>query len=118
MSPPAGSGPLAELLQVRLGSTNEPELAAIREEIVAGACNRARAAASQSCGLGVGLEDGLVPVPDASGGERFVNVGCAAPVRGELTLGVLLRSAYARDAVVCALVERMRPDLCGGEAVA
>jgi inosine/xanthosine triphosphatase len=115
--------PLAELRSVRVGSTNEPKLEAVRralapfaprvavaghpvesgvpeqpvgwEEIVAGARNRARAAASQPCDLGVGIEDGLVPVPGADGGERFVNVGCAALVHGErIALGFSSGFAY------------------------
>lgn len=202
MTRSAPLGPLAGLRQVRVGSTNEPKLEAVRqalapfapeasvaglsvesgvpeqpvgwEEIVAGACNRARKAASGGCELGVGIEDGLVPVPDADGGERFVNVGCAALACGErvalgfssgfayppectgpavrhrepigplfdrywerhrgeagplpsgrttgnvgkLTLGVLPRSDYARQAVVCALVELLHPDLYDREAVA
>jgi inosine/xanthosine triphosphatase len=187
---------LAGLRQVRVGTTNAPKLAAVRsalepyapnaavegvavesgvpaqplgwEEIVRGACNRARrAGTSGPCDLGVGIEDGLVPLPDAAGAPQHVNVGCAAVARGEqvwlgfssgfayppactqravcertpigplfdglwearraetatdpagcevgnvgqLTLGVLPRSEYARQAVLCALVPLLHPDL-------
>jgi inosine/xanthosine triphosphatase len=45
------------------------------DEIVAGARNRARAAYDDGgCDLGVGIEDGLVPVPGARTG--WVNIGC------------------------------------------
>ena len=202
MSPGEPPGPLAGLRRVRVGSTNRPKLTAVERalapfapdaevrglevasgvpeqpigwhEIVAGARNRARGAASDSHELGVGIEDGLVPVPDAQGGERFVNVGCAAllyhgrtglgfsagfayppacsgpavrdrepigplfdafwrehrgeaaPVPsgqttgnvGKLTLGALPRSDYAQQAVLCALVELLHPDLYGAEAFA
>ncbi len=106
------STPLAELRRVRVGSTNEPKLDAVRnaiaayapdvevagvdvpsgvpeqpvgwEEIVRGARNRARLArASEPCDLGVGLEDGLVALPDGEGELRHLNVGCAAIAHGE-----------------------------------
>ncbi len=104
--------PLAAVRQVRVGSTNEPKLAAVRsalapfapearvegvpvpsgvpeqpvgwDELVEGARNRARRAASAAaCDLGVGIEDGLVPLPDGRGEVQHVNVGCAAVARGE-----------------------------------
>lgn len=187
--------PLAGLRRVRVGSTNEPKLEAVRRalspfapearvegvavasgvpeqpvgwrEIVDGACNRARGAASERCDLGVGIEDGLVAVPDEAGRMRHLNVGCAAVLRedrlslgftsgfayppactapavrerrpigpvfddfwrehrgesdavpsgrsvgnvGKLTLGVLPRRDYACQAVLCALVELLNPDL-------
>ena len=106
MSSAVPPSPLSDLRSVRVGSTNEAKLEAVRRalspfapevevtglpvesgvpeqpvgwhEIVAGARNRAGAAASEPCDLGVGIEDGLVPVPDADGGECFVNFGCAA----------------------------------------
>ncbi len=202
MSLAGGPSRLAEVRCVRVGSTNEPKLEAVRralapfapgvevtglsvgsgvpeqpvgwDEIVLGACNRARSAASEPCDLSVGIEDGLVPVPDANGGERFVNVGCAALLCGEqislgfssgfayppscagkaiamrepigplfdsywreqrgeaaalpsgrtlgnvgrLTLGVLPRTDYAHQAVLCALVELLHPDLYAVEAMA
>ena len=103
---------LAELRRVRVGSTNEPKLDAVRnafapycpdvevagvdvpsgvpeqpvgwEEIVRGARNRARLArASEPCDLGVGLEDGLVALPTGEGELRHLNVGCAAIAHGE-----------------------------------
>ena len=103
---------LAELRRVRVGSTNEPKLDAVRnalapyapevevagvdvpsgvpeqpvgwEEIVRGARNRARLArASEPCDLGVGLEDGLVALPDGEGELQQLNVGCAAIAHAE-----------------------------------
>lgn len=106
------STPLAELRRVHVGSANEAKLEAVRsalapyaphvevsglavpsgvpeqpvgwDEIVQGARNRARAAcASGPCDLGVGLEDGLVALPDAGGELRHLNVGCAAIANAE-----------------------------------
>jgi inosine/xanthosine triphosphatase len=118
------STPLAELRRVRVGSTNEPKLDAVRnafapyapdvevvgvdvpsgvpeqpvgwEEIVRGARNRARLArASEPCDLGVGLEDGLVALPDGEGELRHLNVGCAAIAHGErVWLGFSSSFAY------------------------
>jgi inosine/xanthosine triphosphatase len=105
--PVTPSTPLAALRRVRVGSTNEPKLDAVRnalapyapdvevagvavpsgvpeqpvgwEEIVRGARNRARLArAAEPCDLGVGLEDGLVALPNGEGELRHLNVGCAA----------------------------------------
>ncbi len=102
------STPLAELRRVRVGSTNEPKLDAVRnafapyapdvevagvdvpsgvpeqpvgwEEIVRGARNRARlACASEPCDLGVGLEDGLVAL-----WRGFGAVSRVAPGRSSL----------------------------------
>ena len=54
------------------------------DEIVQGARNRARlACASAPCDLGVGLEDGLVALPDGEGELRHLNVGCAAIAHAE-----------------------------------
>jgi inosine/xanthosine triphosphatase len=118
------STPLVELRRVRVGSTNEPKLEAVRnalapyapevevagvdvpsgvseqpvgwEEIVRGARNRARLArASEPCDLGVGLEDGLVALPDGEGELRHMNVGCAAIAHGErVWLGFSSAFAY------------------------
>ena len=118
------STPLVELRRVRVGSTNEPKLDAVRnalapyapdvevagvdvpsgvpeqpvgwEEIVRGARNRARLArASEPCDLGVGLEDGLVALPDGEGELRHLNVGCAAIAHGErVSLGFSSGFAY------------------------
>ena len=123
MSLSVSTTPLARLRQVRVGSTSEPKLAAVRralapfapearvegvavpsgvpeqpvgwEEIVEGACNRARRAASEPCDLGVGIEDGLVAVPDGRGGTQHMNVGCAAVLRdGRVSLGFTSGFAY------------------------
>jgi len=88
--------PLASLERVRVGSTNEPKIAAVRsafaayaphvavegadvpsgvpdqpvgfDEIVRGARNRAAAAhRASTCDFGVGIEDGLVAVPTGDG---------------------------------------------------
>lgn len=118
------STPLAELRRVCVGSTNEPKLDAVRsafepyaplvevagldvpsgvpeqpvgwDEIVEGARNRASlACASEPCDLGVGLEDGLVALPDAEGEPRHLNVGCAAIAHaGRFWLGFSSGFAY------------------------
>lgn len=132
MSGRPAESPLAALRQVRVGSTNEPKLAAVRqalapyapavhvegvavesgvspqplgwEEIVLGARNRACRAASLSCDLGVGIEDGLVRVPDGAGGLQYVNIGCAALAQADrVWLGFSSGFAYppmCRDAAV------------------
>lgn len=68
------------------------------EEISAGARNRARAAfaAGEGCALAVGIEDGLVEIPLASGsGEpSLFNVGCAWLTDG-LREGSGFSSAFA-----------------------
>jgi inosine/xanthosine triphosphatase len=95
--------PLALLGRVRVGSTNEPKIAAVRsafeayapqvavegaevrsgvsdqpvgfDEIVLGARNRAAAAHRESaCDFGVGIEDGLVAVPLGDGSGAFHHV--------------------------------------------
>lgn len=114
-------GLLAALRRVRVGSTNEPKIAAVRaalapyvrgievqgvgvasgvseqpvgfEEIVTGARNRARAAlASGECDLGVGIEDGLVEIGGIDTGP--LNLGCAAVTDGART-SIGLSSAFA-----------------------
>jgi inosine/xanthosine triphosphatase len=101
---------------VRVGSVNEPKLAAVRsaigayapdakiegiavasgvpeqpvgfEEIIRGARNRAAGAVSESpCDLGIGIEDGLVPLPTGgSEGEGVhLNIGCVAITDGKRT---------------------------------
>lgn len=96
MTPGPMRNPLAPLERVRVGSTNEPKIAAVRsafeayaprvavegaevssgvsdqpvgfDEIVLGARNRAAAAHRESaCDFGVGIEDGLVAVPLGDG---------------------------------------------------
>jgi inosine/xanthosine triphosphatase len=117
--------PLVSLREVRVGSTSEPKIAAVRgaldafvrgvrvagvevdsgvpaqplgfREIVLGARNRAaRARASGACDLGVGIEDGLVPLPVEESGEelRHLNVGCVAVTDGE-RFGVGFSSGFA-----------------------
>ena len=99
----APATPLAYVRSVRVGSVNEPKLAAVRqalaayapdarveavgvesgvsdqplgfEEIVRGARNRAaRAAGTGSCDLGVGIEDGLVELPSGEAGGQLQHV--------------------------------------------
>ncbi len=130
------STPLAEVRRVRVGSTNEPKLDAVRdalapyapevevagvdvpsgvpeqpvgwEEIVRGARNRARLAhASEPCDLGVGLEDGLVALPDGEGALRHLNVGCAAVARGErVWLGFSSGFSYPPECTEAAVRDR------------
>ena len=190
---------LSWVRRVRVGTMNAPKLEAVRaafaafapqvqidgvvvdsgvpeqpvgyDEIIRGARNRASlAAAASECDFGVGIEDGLVPLPTADCGatvNAHMNVGCAAvtdgsatslglssafayppqcaqravrdraPIGelfdalwadrsaamgfepsaecqgniGKLSLGVLVRSEYARHAIVCALVRFLHPDL-------
>jgi inosine/xanthosine triphosphatase len=113
-SGPAPS-PLGWLERVRVGSMNQPKIAAVRhaiaafapnavvegaavesgvpeqplgfEEIVAGARNRAAAALRASaCDLGVGIEDGLVELPLCPGAALSpVNIGCAVVTDGRRT---------------------------------
>ena len=130
------STPLAELRRVRVGSTKEPKLDAVRnafapyapevavagvdvpsgvpeqpvgwEEIVRGARNRARLARdSEPCDLGVGLEDGLVALPDGEGELRHLNVGCAAIAHGErVWLGFSSGFAYPPGCTELAVRDR------------
>ncbi len=75
-------GVTLELVPVGVAS-DVPEQPIGWTQIVSGARNRARAAfASGSCGLAVGIEDGLArladgPVDAADPTEGFFNVGCA-----------------------------------------
>ncbi len=197
--------PLLHLRTVRVGTLNEPKLEAVRaalapyaprvevagaqvesgvseqpvgyDEIVSGARNRARRAREAgACELALGIEDGLVELPLASGPGEVLNVGCAfvtdghrealglsagfayppqcvAPALdrrepigevfdrvfaayrggaagpagalpsargvgniGKLSLGVLPRSDYARQAVLCALVRFLHPALYDPES--
>jgi len=100
MSGAPAPNPLGRIERIRVGSTNEPKLAAVRsafaayapdalieavdvasgvpeqpvgyEEIIDGARNRAAAArAAAHCDLGVGIEDGLVTLPPPA-----ASVGC------------------------------------------
>ena len=95
--------PLSNIKRVRVGSVNEPKLAAVRsalgayapdatvegiavdsgvpeqpvgfDEIIRGARNRAAGAASQSsCDLGIGIEDGLIPYPVATSNGQIAHL--------------------------------------------
>jgi inosine/xanthosine triphosphatase len=101
---------------VRVGSVNEPKLAAVRsaigayapdaeiegvavasgvseqpvgfEEVIRGARNRAAEALKESpCDLGIGIEDGLVPLPTGGSEGEIVhlNIGCVAVTDGRRT---------------------------------
>ena len=68
-------------LDVSSGVPNQP---VGWNEIVAGARNRARAAlASGPCALAVGIEDGLVELPNGAEGSAIFNIGCAWVTDGE-----------------------------------
>jgi inosine/xanthosine triphosphatase len=77
------------------------------EEIVSGARNRARGAfGREGCVLAVGIEDGLVSLPGASG-EGFYNVGCAWVTDGEREgSGFSAGFAYPPECVVPAAADR------------
>ena len=133
MSAAVVPSPLASLREVRVGSNNEPKIAAVRsallayapevrvegvgvvsgvaeqplglDEIIRGASNRARAAVeSQGCELAVGIEDGLIELPERADGSpssvsefkvRHVNIGCAAVTDGKrLSFGFSSAFAY------------------------
>ena len=95
--------PLSNIKRVRVGSVNEPKLAAVRsalgayapdatvegiavdsgvpeqpvgfDEIIRGARNRAAGAASgSSCDLGIGIEDGLIPYPVATSNGQIAHL--------------------------------------------
>ncbi len=107
---------LATVRWVRVGSVNEPKLAAVRsaigayapdakiegvavasgvseqpvgfEEVIRGARNRAANALSGSpCDLGIGIEDGLVPLPTGGSEDEVVhlNIGYVAITDGKRT---------------------------------
>ncbi len=136
MSAAVVPSPLASLREVRVGSNNEPKIAAVRsallayapevrvegvgvvsgvaeqpvglDEIIRGASNRARAAVeSQGCELAVGIEDGLIELPQGADGSpssvsefkvRHVNIGCAAVTDGKrLSFGFSSGFAYPPD---------------------
>ncbi len=137
MSAAVVPSPLASLREVRVGSKNEPKIAAVRsallayapevrvegvgvvsgvaeqpvglDEIIRGASNRARAAVgSQGCELAVGIEDGLIELPEGADGSpsssvaefkvRHVNIGCAAVTDGKrLSFGFSSGFAYPPD---------------------
>ncbi len=129
---------LASIRRVRVGSINEPKLAAVRsalsayapdvnvsgvavdsgvsdqpvgfEEIIRGARNRAAGAVKGSlCDLGIGIEDGLVPlpIPDASGTSAHWNIACCAITDGEHTsIGFSSAFAYPPDCWIPAVRNR------------
>ena len=130
--------PLAAVRWVRVGTVNEPKLAAVRsaigayapdakvegaavssgvseqpvgfEEIIRGARNRAAGAMSGSpCDLGVGIEDGLVPIPtgDAESEAAHLNIGCAAITDGERTsIGFSSAFGYPLECSILAVRDR------------
>jgi inosine/xanthosine triphosphatase len=117
--------PLASLRRVRVGTTNEPKLCAVREalapyapdarvegvavdsgvpeqpvgfeEIVAGARQRAaRALAGDDWQLGVGLEDGLVALPSGEPGGALQHVNVGcAAVTDGRRFGLGFSSGFA-----------------------
>ena len=130
--------PLAAVRWVRVGSVNEPKLVAVRsaisayapdakvegvavssgvseqpvgfEEIIRGARNRAAGAMSGSpCDLGVGIEDGLVPIPTggAEGEAAHLNIGCTAITDGERTsIGFSSAFGYPFECSILAVRDR------------
>jgi inosine/xanthosine triphosphatase len=126
MSAAAVPSPLASVREVRVGSRNEPKLAAVRDallayapgvrvagvavasgvpeqpigldEIIRGARNRAvQAGTSDACDLAVGIEDGLIELPngESAPGTAHVNLGCAAITDGQrVSLGFSSGFAY------------------------
>jgi inosine/xanthosine triphosphatase len=125
---------LSELRLVRVGSTNPPKLEGVRaalaafsrdvriegievesgvpdqplgfEEIVEGARNRAKGAERHGrCDLGVGYEDGLVPIPGPAG--SWFNIGCAAVSDGvQVSLGLSSGFSYPPPCSLQAVAER------------
>jgi len=130
--------PLVGVRWVRVGSVNEPKLAAVRsaigayapdakiegvvvasgvpeqpvgfEEIIRGAHNRAAGAVSESpCDLGIGIEDGLVPLPTGGpeGGIVHLNIGCVAITDGERTsIGFSSAFGYPPECSIPAVRDR------------
>jgi inosine/xanthosine triphosphatase len=130
--------PLRSLKRVRVGSQNEPKIAAVRDafaayapdvdvdgvavesgvpaqpigfaEIVCGARNRAAAARGcGDCDLGVGIEDGLVALPQgaASVEGEHVNIGCAAITDGRrVSIGFSSAFAYPPEVSLPAVRDR------------
>jgi inosine/xanthosine triphosphatase len=123
---------------VRVGSVNEPKLAAVRgaigayapdakvegvavasgvpeqpvgfEEIIRGARNRAAGAlGGPPCDLGIGIEDGLVPLPVGGPEGEFVhlNIGCVAITDGERTsIGFSSAFGYPPECSIPAVRDR------------
>jgi inosine/xanthosine triphosphatase len=125
---------LSEFRLVLVGSTNPPKLEGVRaalsafsrgvriegievesgvpdqplgfEEIVEGARNRAQGAQRHGeCDLGVGYEDGLVPIPGPAG--SWFNIGCAAVSDGvQVSLGLSSGFSYPPACSQRAVAER------------
>ncbi len=134
----AQSNPLSKIKWVRVGSVNEPKLAAVRsalgayapgatvegvavdsgvpeqpvgfDEIIRGARNRAAGAVSgPSCDLGIGIEDGLVPLPATLSNRQIAhwNIGCVAITDGERdSIGFSSAFAYPPDCSIPAVTDR------------
>jgi inosine/xanthosine triphosphatase len=134
----SGKKSLAAVRWVRVGSVNEPKLAGVRsaigayapdakiegvavasgvpeqpvgfEEIIRGARNRAaRAASGSPCDLGIGIEDGLVPLPtgDPEGEVVHLNIGCVAITDGERTsIGFSSAFGYPPECSIPAVRDR------------
>jgi inosine/xanthosine triphosphatase len=129
---------LAAVRCVRVGSVNEPKLAAVRsaigayapdaeiegvavasgvpeqpvgfEEVIRGARNRAAEALKGSpCDLGIGIEDGLVPLPTGGSEGEIVhlNIGCVAVTDGRRTsIGFSSAFGYPPDCSTPAVRDR------------
>ncbi len=126
---------LAWVRRARVGSLNEPKIAAAEAaltayapgarvvgtevdsgvpeqpvgfaEIVQGARNRASAARAAGGDLGIGIEDGLVHVTEAEG--QHLNLGCAAVTEGR-RMGLGFSSGFAYpDACTTAAVQDREP---------
>ena len=78
------------------------------DEILLGAANRARAALAIGADLGIGIEDGLVPVPHVTDGEAgHLNLGCAVVTDGtRLGYGLSSGFAYPPELTVSAAADR------------
>jgi inosine/xanthosine triphosphatase len=130
--------PLSKIRRVGVGSVNEPKLAAVRsalgayapdarvegiaidsgvpeqpvgfDEIILGARNRAAGAVEQtSCELGIGIEDGLIPVPGtvSSGNVSHLNIGCVAITDGKRhSIGFSSAFAYPPECSIPAANDR------------
>jgi len=130
--------PLAGVRWVRVGSLNEPKLAAVCsaiseyapdakiegvavasgvseqpvgfEEVIRGARNRAAGAVIGSdCDLGIGIEDGLVPLPTGGpdGEVAHLNIGCVAITDGERTsIGFSSAFGYPPECSIPAVRDR------------
>ncbi len=138
MTGSSGKKSLAAVRWVRVGSVNEPKLAGVRsaigayapdakiegvavasgvpeqpvgfEEIIRGGRIRAAGAMSGSpCDLGIGIEDGLVPLPtgDSEGEVVHLNIGCVAITDGERTsIGFSSAFGYPPECSIPAVRDR------------